>query len=325
VLLLQELRSKLDAYGAETGKYYEITAAVGCGPSVIAGYDIPNTAPLLDQINMMTYDFFGAWSDVTGANAPLYYQGFPEGYEEWSVDGCVNNWKKGGAVDAQLNIGLPFYGQSYVDATGFNQQHRGNDKAHWGVDDGKPQYFNIEAKLGEMEVQRDDVSHTQMAWFPDGSGFISFDDEQAICDKVQYVQEHNLNGFIIWELSGDVRQDLSTPLLDEVNRKLNNPSYDCSNAASSAYTAADESGKVDSGLSDVAVAMIIVAVLSCIAVVAGIAIWRCRRREKDAVPDMEEVEEVEEVREDVEVTMEIEVEVNETNQMKVEPVTTTQD
>ena len=328
VLLLQELRSKLDAYGAETGKYYEITAAVGCGPSVIAGYDIPNTAPLLDQINMMTYDFFGAWSDVTGANAPLYYQGFPTGYEEWSVDGCVKNWRKGGAVDSQLNIGLPFYGQSYVDATGFNQQHRGNDKVHWGVDDGKPQYFNIETRLssGEMEVQRDDVSRTQMAWFKDGTGFISFDDEQAICDKVEYVQVNNLNGFIIWELSGDVRQDLSTPLLDEVNRKLNNPNYDCANAASGAYTAANGSEE-ESGLSDFVVGIVVsIALLSCIVIVVGIMVLRYRNREKDVVLDMEEVEEIEDVQEDNEVTMEIEVEMNETNGIKAQPVTTsTQD
>jgi len=216
-------RTALNAYGVITGKYYEITAAVGCGPSVIAGYDIPNTAPLLDQINLMTYDFFGGWSAVTGANAPLYYQGFPEGYDDWSVDGCVNNWMNGGAVRSQLNIGLPFYGRSFADADGPNQAHSGNDKAHWPDDEGQPQYFNIEAKLSEMEIERDAVSHTQMAWFPDGSGYLSFDDQQAICDKVEYVLNEQLNGFIIWELSGDVRPDLSTPLLDEVNMKLDYP------------------------------------------------------------------------------------------------------
>ena len=31
-------------------------------------------------------------------------------------------------------------------------------------------------------------------------GLVSFDDERAICDKVQYAQENDLAGFIIWEL-----------------------------------------------------------------------------------------------------------------------------
>jgi len=308
VLLLQTLRDALDAHSAATdGPYYEITAAVGCGPSTIEGYDIPSTAPLLDQINLMTYDFFGAWGEVTGANAPLYYQGFPEGFEEWSVDGCVANWKEGGAVDSQLNIGLPFYGRSFVGATGPNQQHGGVDKVHWGVDEGVPQYFNIESKLSQMTVQRDSVSHTQMAWFS-GGGYISFDDEQAICDKVDYAQNKGLNGFIIWELSGDLMADLSTPLLDTVNNKLDNPGIDCSQYAdaSAGFTADDGSSN---GGGSGAVVAVVCALLFCIAVAAGFAVWRWKRSgsdQKKAVPDAEEVD-------DAEMEMEVEVEVaNET-------------
>ena len=36
-----------------------------------------------------------------------------------------------------------------------------------------------------------------------------------------------IGGFIIWELSGDMMNDLSTPLLDVVNKKLSDPSYSC--------------------------------------------------------------------------------------------------
>merc|ERR1719375_2655018 len=36
-----------------------------------------------------------------------------------------------------------------------------------------------------------------------------------------------IGGFIIWELSGDIMNDLSTPLLDVVNKKLSDPSYSC--------------------------------------------------------------------------------------------------
>ena len=39
--------------------------------------------------------------------------------------------------------------------------------------------------------------------------------------------DHNLNGYIIWEISGDLLPDLSTPLLDATNDRLNNPSIPC--------------------------------------------------------------------------------------------------
>lgn len=72
----------------------------------------------------------------------------------------------------------------------------------------------------------DKKTWTQYAFFDKG-GLVSFDNENAICAKVEYVIENNLGGFIIWELSGDLMDDLSTPLLDITNAKLNNPALNC--------------------------------------------------------------------------------------------------
>ncbi len=58
-------------------------------------------------------------------------------------------------------------------------------------------------------------------------GLVSFDDERAICDKVDYAQEKEIGGFIVWELSGDMLADMSTPLLDVVNMKLAHSSFEC--------------------------------------------------------------------------------------------------
>jgi chitinase len=114
----------------------------------------------------------------------------------------------GGAFRDKINIGLPFYGRSFATATGLDQPHTGADQTHWSIDDG-PQ-------LSSMTSVWDEKTFTQYAYFADG-GLVSFDNENAICAKVQYVQEHELAGLIIWELSGDVMEDLSTPLLDIMN------------------------------------------------------------------------------------------------------------
>ena len=72
----------------------------------------------------------------------------------------------------------------------------------------------------------DKQTWTDWAYFTSG-GAVSYDSVNAICAKTQYAIENELNGFIIWELSGDVMADLSTPLLDVVNTKLLDPSFSC--------------------------------------------------------------------------------------------------
>lgn len=229
-LLLDEIRIKLDSLGTQTGKYYGLTAALPCGPGHIANMDIPHVANVLDELLLMTYDFHGSWDPQTGVNAPLYYQGF--GDIDFNVDSCVQNWKNGGAPAAKISIGLAFYGRSFAYSSGLNQPHQGADLNNWSVDDGLPQYFNIVDRLSTMTSIRHDVSKTQYAFFNAGSGFISYDNERSICEKTEYVIDNDLKGFLIWELTGDLMLDFSTPLLDAVNNKLAEPSANCAGSPS---------------------------------------------------------------------------------------------
>ncbi|KAL3768546.1 hypothetical protein ACHAWO_011501 [Cyclotella atomus] len=231
--MLQAIRAALDLLTKTTGKVYGLTAALPCNPQHIGNIELPNLLNTLTEWNLMSYDFHGAWDQVTGVDSPLYPQGF--GNDEFSIDRCVKKYMDLGVPSEKLNVGLPFYGRSFKYATGLNQPHGGNDVANWPDDDGTPQYFNIYAKLPQMIQARDNKSKTQYAYTSrieqPGSelpeGLVSFDDERAICDKVHYAQQHKMGGFIIWELSGDILPDLRTPLLDITNKKLANPAFEC--------------------------------------------------------------------------------------------------
>jgi chitinase len=235
--LLQAIRYRLDNLTRQTGKTYGLTAALPCNPKHIDNLEVDKLANILTEFNLMSYDLFGSWDPVTGANAPLYHQGF--GDEDFNIHSCVENYVALGAPRERMNIGLPFYGRSFKGATGPNQPHGGNDEANWPDDEGTPQYFNIYQKLPYMIQVRDNIGKTQYAYtkrgdpkLPPGGemlpeGLVSFDDERAICDKVHYAQTNDLGGFIVWELSGDILEDLRTPLLDITNKKLANPSFQC--------------------------------------------------------------------------------------------------
>jgi hypothetical protein len=56
---------------------------------------------------------------------------------------------------------------------------------------------------------------------------VTYDDPQAVCNKAEYVNSNLLGGLFIWELSGDLLDTLMTPLLDSINRKLEEINFDC--------------------------------------------------------------------------------------------------
>ncbi|KAL7550058.1 hypothetical protein ACHAWF_016881 [Thalassiosira exigua] len=177
--MLTAIRAALEQLTRTTGKSYGLTAALPCAPKNIAYIEVEKLNSYLTEWNLMSYDFHGAWDEVSGVNAPLFYQG--HGDEEFSI-------------------------------------HSWNDLGNWPEDDGTPQFFNIWNKLPHIMIQmRDNKSKTQIAYIsheeqasvgpknPDDmaqylpEGLVSFDDERAICDKVHYAQDRGLAGFIIWE------------------------------------------------------------------------------------------------------------------------------
>ena len=61
---------------------------------------------------------------------------------------------------------------------------------------------NILKKMNKCTSVWDEQTMTQYAY--KSSGMVSYNDERAIYNKTEYVQIHELNGYIIWELSGDL-------------------------------------------------------------------------------------------------------------------------
>jgi chitinase len=66
-VLLHELRSRLDAQGNADGRNYLLTIAAASGPSNIANLELALIHPVLDWINLMTYDFSTASSHKTNS------------------------------------------------------------------------------------------------------------------------------------------------------------------------------------------------------------------------------------------------------------------
>lgn len=153
-----------------------------------------------DRIGVMTYDMAGVWDPYSWHNAALYTppQSPGSSWLPWSVDLAVNRFLNAGVPAAKLSIGLPFFGYEWSGAGITRPGQR------WTV---KPDLRQLSYQLlfGSLDKKRtfhwDSVS--RVPYLSSRDRFISYDNEQSIAEKIEYVKSQRLGGWIIWALSGD--------------------------------------------------------------------------------------------------------------------------
>jgi chitinase len=214
ILLLAELRAQLDAQAAPDGRSYLLTIAAGAGDRAIGGLDWTRIAPLLDWINVMTYDYAGGWSSMTGHNAPLVA---PDGQP--SVDASLRALLARGVPPDQLLMGTAFYGRGFAGTDGLGAAFDSLPSGTW--EDGVYDYADLAARLalpGTLYVRAwDGEAQVPTLYHAGERVLVSYDDPESLALKAAYVREHGLGGVMIWELSGDADGE---PLLRALNDGL---------------------------------------------------------------------------------------------------------
>lgn len=198
VLLLLALRSALDAQGEADGRPYLLTIALGAGQSQYQPLDWAEIMPLLDFVNVMTYDMAGAWSSETSFNAPLY-----DPANRLSADTTITALLALGIPPDKLVLGVPFYGRGWTGAAARND---GLHQPFTGLagEDGSFGYAELAADyVGTYARFWDDAARVPWLYDAESRTMISYDDPESLAIKAAYVREHGLGGVMIWEMSLD--------------------------------------------------------------------------------------------------------------------------
>ena len=201
------MRRQIDEQGRKDGRTYLLTMAAPAGPWGMARLELDKIQPLVDWINLMTYDYYGSWSTATGFLAPLYTStGDPQGL---SVDKTVHAYLDAGVPPDKLVLGVPFYGAAWQ---GVGQANNGLFQPNGGIfNQGTMDYREIAAKYaGSFTLYRQETSLTPWLYDPQQGVMITYDDPQSLKEKSAYAQKLGLGGMMIWQLAGD---DLKNSLL----------------------------------------------------------------------------------------------------------------
>ncbi len=214
--LLGQLRAALDAEGRTRHRTYVLSIAAAEG-RFASGLDLPKIAPLLDWINLMTYDFHGSLTPTTGHAGGL---GASRRDPDHARNGiaAAQYFLDAGVPASKINLGMAFYGRRFGDVT--DVQHGLYQR--FASDGGFISYGQIvQGQLTEHGFTRywDDAAQAAWLWNPTTRQMISYDDPQALQAKVRYVREHGLGGVMYWEY----RQDDGEALLDVVRTAIDTP------------------------------------------------------------------------------------------------------
>ncbi|MEA2765248.1 MAG: chitinase [Gemmatimonadaceae bacterium] len=204
-LLLAELRRLLDAEGARNHRHYELTIAASARPQEIANLEISRIEPLLDFINVMTYDYHSG-PGTTNFNAPLYAaKGDPT--PDLNIDASMRAFLDGGVAPEKLLVGVPFYGHGYGEVPNIHDGlfQQGTGTALGWKETGGDWRVLAQTRLRDPHYVRHWEDDAQVPWLYDSSTgtWVSYDDPQSVAAKARYVREHRLGGVVIWELGGD--------------------------------------------------------------------------------------------------------------------------
>ena len=231
VLLLKTLREVLNQAELEDHKDYLLTAATPADPLKAGRIDWAEASKYLDSINVMTYDYHGAWETITGHNSPLYCDpNAPYEDENVRLHFCVNysiQWYIQHVPEkTKITLGLPFYSRSFANVPpendGLYQPFSGTPDGTWGPayeTYGVMDYWDVAEKnqSADYDYHWDPIAQVAWLYSPSKKIFITFDDPKAIGIKVDYALVNGIGGVMIWEITADRKPGTNShPLLDTV-------------------------------------------------------------------------------------------------------------
>jgi chitinase len=197
--LLAEFRRQLDAVRPGL----ELTVAVGAGIDKIRATRPDLYHPSVDAINVMTYDFHGAWEDHTNFHSALFASPHDPSTGDaryYNTHDAIQAFLDRGVPAHKLSLGIASYGRGWTDvaATGDGLYQKGT-AAEGSLGPGVERY-SVLAGLGWPAYLDPDA---RARWIFDGETFWSFDDPATIADKLAYMEVLGLGGAFLWDFSGD--------------------------------------------------------------------------------------------------------------------------
>lgn len=210
-LFCREVRAAVDALGKNPNPIVSIAA--GADLYYTQCVELPELAKVLDYICLMTYDLKCGFHALAGHHSQLY-SSTGDVFQN-SCDQALRLFHEAGVPKEKLLMGAAFYSRKWENIQdrnhGFLQLSKtgggygpniGELRLNYINQNGYTRYWDDEAKA---------------PWLFNGSTFLSYDDEESIRCKCDYLKKEGYGGIFYWEH----RCDPTGGLLAIMGKELN--------------------------------------------------------------------------------------------------------
>ncbi len=203
ILLLSDLRGALTKLGEEKKFYYSLSAAIPSSSWFTKKNDVYTASLICDYLNLMTYDYYGSWSQITGHNASLYHN--PKDPDPWCSDYGVKSCLDAGVASEKIVFGIPFYSFGWKDV---------DEGENYGLHEKTGSYFgpvsfsDLNKFTDGFEEYWDDYGKYYYRYNRNSRIFIDCVSTRMIKEMAAYAKEKNLGGLMYWEYAHDMEAQL---------------------------------------------------------------------------------------------------------------------
>ena len=203
-LLMEAIYRKVKAANPE----YLVTAAIGGGMWQPPKYDLTNSGKYLDYVNLMTYSMTTGNSYYQNS---LYKSTKGATLVSCSIDESVDIFNNYNIPNNKILVGIPFY-TTVQTGSGGPGSKVGSGKSVW-----YNQLFTTYALSDTMKEYFDEECGVPYRYDATKQIFISYDNEESIKCKCDYINALGLAGIMYWQYGQDVNDMLSNAIDKYIN------------------------------------------------------------------------------------------------------------
>ncbi|XP_025422483.1 chitinase-3-like protein 2 [Sipha flava] len=208
-----------------------LTAAVAAPLNIIDySYEVYALASFVDFINIMSYDYhsYQWYFPLTGPNSPLFSSENESGYfRNLNINSSIQYWISKGMPKEKILLGMPTYGHSFKL---INEANNGFGSPASGFGIGNSGFVTFSETCDFISHKKattifDHDTRTPYTYYE--KDWISFDNENSLAYKAEFVASLGLGGAMVFSLNSDDYSGLSLcsssvfPLTSRVKLVLN--------------------------------------------------------------------------------------------------------